>query len=202
MIDRRWIALALAARNALSRLILPVILGTIVVACAPTRQSDTVPLKDRIPDSTVARGTAQCKAKARPSFTPDDNAALCTCVFREVQRTMSSQEVDALYDAQAPGLDEAAKTHAVLGNEKMRRVIATCINELGTPSASSTNSATRPSSASEYGRWRSQQVEGQAYCYDPKLKVVSIPSPPLGCLVGDQQITEEAFKGWQRTHKP
>jgi hypothetical protein len=190
MVFCRWIALALAARNALSCLILSVLLGTIV-ACVPTERSDTVPLKDRIPDSTIARRTAQCKAKAETSFTPDDSAALCTCVSREVQRTMSYEELIA----------EAAYPSG-LKNEKLRRALATCINELGTQSASSTNSATRRSSASEYGRWRAaNQVEGP-YCYDPKLDVISIPSPPLSCLVGDQKITEEAFKDWQRTHKP
>jgi len=40
------------------------------------------------------------------------------------------------------------------------------------------------------------------YCYDPKLNVVSTPSPPLGCVIGDQQITEEAFNSWRKTHNP
>jgi TPR repeat protein/uncharacterized caspase-like protein len=33
----------------------------------------------------------------------------------------------------------------------------------------------------------------QRYCFDPKLQVVSAPSPPLGCAVGDAEITEQAF---------
>jgi hypothetical protein len=40
------------------------------------------------------------------------------------------------------------------------------------------------------------------YCYDPRLNVVSTPSPPLGCVVGDQQISQEVFDSWRQTHNP
>jgi hypothetical protein len=45
-------------------------------------------------------------------------------------------------------------------------------------------------------------TRSETYCYDPKLNVVSTPSPPLGCVVGDQQITEEVFDSWRRIHNP
>lgn len=45
-------------------------------------------------------------------------------------------------------------------------------------------------------------TRSHTYCYDPKLNVASTPSPPLGCVTGDQQITEEAFDSWRQTHNP
>jgi hypothetical protein len=208
MVNHRFVGLALGPWNAPSRLILPFVLGTIVAACAPAHKLDTVPAEDRMSDSVVSIATGQCTAKANASLTPGDHAALCACILREMQRTMSMQEVHALYEAeQAAGPAEANKTHVVVSNNKMGRVIATCINELGTPSAPSTNSTKRPSPVSEYGHWRaSEQLLDHAltmtFCYDPKLDVVSVPSPPLGCVVGDQQITQDAFNNWQRAHKP
>jgi hypothetical protein len=49
---------------------------------------------------------------------------------------------------------------------------------------------------------RPTTARSETFCYDPKLNVVSMPSPPLSCVVGDQQITEEVFNGWRQTHNP
>ncbi len=45
-------------------------------------------------------------------------------------------------------------------------------------------------------------TRSETYCYDPRLNVVTTPSPPLGCVVGDQQISEEVFNSWRQTHNP
>jgi hypothetical protein len=103
--------------------------STLLVACAPARQFDTVATNDRIPDSVADMEITSCKAQARPSFTPVDHVALCSCVTRGMQRTMSMQEVLALHEAyEAAGPDDAAKTHVFLSNDKIRRVIATWIS--------------------------------------------------------------------------
>ena len=34
------------------------------------------------------------------------------------------------------------------------------------------------------------------------MNVVSTPSPPLGCVVGDQQISRDDFNSWRQTHDP
>jgi hypothetical protein len=117
-----------------SRVFLPMLFSLALVACAPAQQPHTIATEDRFPNSLADMATTKCKVEPRPSFTPEDNATLCSCVVREMQRTMSMKEVLAVDEAkETAGPDIAAKNHVLMSYDKVRRIVATCINELGSP---------------------------------------------------------------------
>jgi hypothetical protein len=85
-----------------------------------------------IPDSLVARGTAECATQTGDKMTREDRTALCGCMFREMQRTMRMQEMtDIAEAAKASGGDEAARTHLFFSNEKIRNSLARYIQDFG-----------------------------------------------------------------------
>jgi hypothetical protein len=104
-------------------------LASTLAACTAAQQVE-VPANDRIPDSAITRGMGSC-VKGASSLPQEDRAPLCTCVFREVQRTMSAQEVLALHEAiEAAGADNAAQNRALIRNDKARLVLVACVNEI------------------------------------------------------------------------
>jgi hypothetical protein len=127
-----------------ARVILLTIVGILVAACTPAPPIAGVPNGDRIPDSLVARGTAQCATQTGDTMTREDRTALCGCMFREMQRTMRMQEMtDIAEAAKASGGDEAARTHLFFSNEKIRNSLAKCIQDFGhSPAAGSSTPIT------------------------------------------------------------
>jgi len=108
-----------------------------LVGCTSAQQPNLVPAEDRIPDSIVASGTARCRAETAGSVAPEDRAPLCSCVFREMQRTMTMREMTEFGEAiKAAGKDAGAKNHALFTNDKARRGVAKCISEFGGTEAS------------------------------------------------------------------
>jgi hypothetical protein len=97
--------------------------------CVDRHAASLVPADDRIPNSILPDAIEKCVANRSVSQSPlEVRQAMCSCVIREMQRTMSMAELGALSKS-AAGTSEDAKEHKYMESAKFRQIVHTCIDE-------------------------------------------------------------------------
>jgi hypothetical protein len=102
------------------------LLVLLLAACAPQQQS-SVPSNDRIPDSMRKILVDSCQKKG--GLSPEKQAAFCSCVGSELQRTMSADDLYSIGLAtRASGPDEAKMGDVVMQDQRVRHATTACLN--------------------------------------------------------------------------
>lgn len=106
------------------------LLPALLLACTDAQHASTVPSGDRIPDSFAARAEDGCRASPGNTLPPEVRNQICSCVAREMQRTISMKDTIAFGQQLNAVGDEVAKNRVILGNEAIRQIMVTCVNQV------------------------------------------------------------------------
>jgi hypothetical protein len=106
------------------------LLLTPVMACTDAGRASTVSSDDRIPDSLIDSSDKKCQESADKSFPPEVARQLCSCIAREVQRTLPMKDAMAFGQEMTVAGDDKARNSAILGNDVVRQILVTCVNQV------------------------------------------------------------------------
>jgi hypothetical protein len=67
-------------------------------------------------------------ASTSPQSSAVDRGAMCSCVTREMQRTMSMQELLELGEKAGPDVED--RERRLMQNDKVRHLVLGCVDEL------------------------------------------------------------------------